>query len=143
MLFRSDLDDLLLREAGVRREHGVQVDTTGVSAAQVMGDAGQLGRAVRNLVDNAAGHAAAVVTLSLEEQDGHAVLTVADDGPGIPGQEHERVFERFAQLHPARSSGGAGLGLAITREIVERHGGTVRIDPDHRQGTRLVVRLPH
>lgn len=138
-----DLDDLLLREARVRREHGVQVDTSGVSAAQVMGDAGQLGRAVRNLVDNAARHAAAVVTLSLEEQDGHAVLTVADDGPGIPGQEHERVFERFAQLHAARSSGGAGLGLAITREIVERHGGTVRIDPDHRQGTRLVVRLPN
>jgi signal transduction histidine kinase len=138
-----DLDDLVLAEARDARQHGLTVDTAGVSAAQVMGDAGQLGRAVRNLVDNAARHAHRTVTLTLAEKDGHAVLAVADDGPGIPPHEHERVFERFARLDEARADGGAGLGLAITREIVERHGGTVRIDPDHRPGTRLVVRLPH
>jgi signal transduction histidine kinase len=72
------------------------------------------------------------------------VLTVADDGPGIPELERERVFERFARLDDARSAdtGGTGLGLAITRDIVERHGGTITIDPDHRLGTRFRITLP-
>ncbi len=135
-----DLDDVVLAEA--RTVDGLTVDTSGVSAAQVRGDGGQLARAVRNLVDNAARHARTVVTLTVAEQDGHAVLTVTDDGPGIPPDEHERVFERFARLDGARTDGGSGLGLAIVREIVGRHGGTVRVDPDHHDGARLVVELP-
>jgi signal transduction histidine kinase len=84
------------------------------------------------------------VTVGLAEQDGEAVLSIADDGPGIPANMQERVFERFARADVARvnSAGGAGLGLSITREIVTAHGGTVTIDPACTQGVRFVVRLP-
>jgi signal transduction histidine kinase len=110
----------------------------------VVGDRDQLARAERNLADNAARHASSTVTFTVAEADGEAVLTAADDGPGIAAEDRERVFERFTRLDDARSaaSGGTGLGLAITREIVERHGGRVTIDPDWPVGTRLVVVLP-
>jgi signal transduction histidine kinase len=140
-----DLDDLVLREADrLRATEERHVDLRGVSAAQVVGDRDQLARAVRNLADNAAHHASSTVTFTVAEADDEAVLTVADDGPGIAAEDRERVFERFTRLDDARSaaSGGAGLGLAITREIVERHGGRVTIDPDWPVGTRLVVVLP-
>jgi signal transduction histidine kinase len=142
---RLDLDDIVLRDAHrLRAEGRVAVDASGVSAAQIHGDPEQLARAVRNLTDNAARHATGIVSLSLVEQDGAAVLSVADDGPGIPIDQHERVFERFTRLDEARTpgAGGAGLGLAITREIVERHGGTITIDADHRPGTRFLIVLP-
>ena len=72
------------------------------------------------------------------------MLTVADDGPGIPEDQRERVFERFTRIDDARTrnAGGAGLGLAIAREIVERHRGTVAVDPQHEGGARFVVTLP-
>jgi len=140
-----DLDDIVLQCTRHLRAGGrVGVDTSGVSAAQVRGDRDELSGAVANLLDNAARHAASHVVLTLAEHDGHAVLTVADDGPGVPADQRERVFERFARVDDARSAdaGGAGLGLAITREVVERHGGTVRIDADAATGARFVVTLP-
>ena len=70
-------------------------------------------------------------------------LTVADDGPGVPPDDRDRVFERFTRLDDARSArdGGAGLGLAIARDIAERHGGTLTLD-DGSPGARFVLRLP-
>jgi signal transduction histidine kinase len=141
-----DLDDVVLREAARLRASAatITVDTSNVSGAQVSGDPAQLTRVVRNLADNAARHAAAAVTFTLTEQDHSAVLTVTDDGPGIPAEDRERVFERFTRVDDARNAahGGAGLGLSITREIVQAHGGRVAIDPDHAPGTRVVVVLP-
>ena len=144
-----DLDDIVLRAARRVRAGGrATVDLSGVSAAHVRGDRQQLERAVRNLVDNAERHAAGRITLTLQESDGDAVLTVADDGPGIPSDSTELVFERFGRLDTARArdAGGTGLGLAITRDIVERHGGTVGVDAAHdaahAAGARFVVRLP-
>jgi signal transduction histidine kinase len=69
---------------------------------------------------------------------------VADDGPGIPLEHRELVFERFARVDEARThtDGGTGLGLAITREIVRRHGGTIRVDPSYSPGSRFIVELP-
>jgi signal transduction histidine kinase len=69
---------------------------------------------------------------------------VTDDGPGIPPEEAERVFERFTRLDPARpaADGGAGLGLSIAREIIARHGGTIAVDTEHDAGARFVVVLP-
>jgi len=140
-----DLDDLLLDEVRrVRQLGAATVDTSGVSAAQVLGDRRQLARVVRNLADNAVRHAVSRVVVTLAERDGDAVLTVADDGPGIPPGEAERIFERFARLDEARNvdDGGSGLGLAITREIVSGHGGRVGLDATVTAGACFVVELP-
>jgi signal transduction histidine kinase len=140
-----DLDDIVLHHAqNLRSFGGVTVDSTGVSAAQVRGDRDQLDRAVGNVSDNAARHATRRVAFALTEHDGVAQLSISDDGPGIPPDARERVFERFTRLDDARApgSGGAGLGLAIARDVIERHGGTIVLDPDHRPGTRFVITLP-
>ncbi len=138
-----DLDEIVLAEARrARNRTAIPIDTHAVSGAQVDGHADQLGRVVRNLLDNAARYAASQITVTLAESDGDALLTVADDGPGVPPAERERIFERFAR-HDAgrsRSAGGTGLGLAISREIVTAHGGTITLGPG--PGAHFSIRLP-
>lgn len=109
----------------------------------VTGDALDLGRVLINLVDNALRHTSAPVVVELRADGSDAVLTVTDDGPGIPEPDRERVFGRFTRLDSARSrdEGGAGLGLAIVRETVHAHGGAVHLE-DACPGLRAVVRLP-
>jgi len=82
------------------------------------------------------------VTVTLNETDSAAVLTVADDGPGIPPDQRDRIFERFARIDGARSSdnGGTGLGLAITHDVVIGHGGSILVD--NAPGARFTVSLP-
>jgi len=73
-----------------------------------------------------------------------AVLTISDDGPGIPPEARSRVFERFTRLDDARhgATGGTGLGLAIARDVIRRHGGTITVDPETVSGARFVIKLP-
>jgi signal transduction histidine kinase len=141
-----DLDELVLTEARRLHDRGrVAVDASQVSGARVSGDRDQLSRVVRNLVVNAERHAAGEVCLELRTLDGEAELVVADDGPGIPAADRERVFERFTRLDEARGRdrGGAGLGLAIARQVVRAHGGAIWVaGGDGDAGARLVVRLP-
>lgn len=141
-----DLDDLVLAEVRRLRARGgdLVVDASGVTAGQVRGDADQLARVVANLVDNARRYARSTVVVTLAEQGDRVLLSVADDGPGIPPADHERVFERFARVDEARDAarGGTGLGLAIARDVVTRHGGVIAVDPTHTPGARLVVALP-
>ncbi|MGH8823342.1 MAG: ATP-binding protein, partial [Jiangellaceae bacterium] len=123
-------------DASVRR--------TGDDHAVVSGDVDALTRVVANLVDNAARHARAEVTVDLHGTPGDGVtLTVTDDGPGIPTAARESVFERFTRLDEARSrdAGGTGLGLPIARELVRAHGGEIRLE-DNGPGVRALVRLP-
>ncbi len=114
----------------------------------VAGDPDALARLLVNLLDNAVRHAASRVCVSVLRDGGWAVLTVTDDGPGIPPEDAERVFGRFARLDDARArveagtgEEGAGLGLAIVRSTAEAHGGTVSLG-DAGPGLRAVVRLP-
>jgi len=140
-----DLDAIVLREADALRPRGrVEVDTSAVSGAQVEGDADQLTRVVRNLLDNAERHARATVEVALRDDADGVVFTVSDDGPGVPVEDAGRIFERFARVDDARArdEGGAGLGLAIAREIVTRHGGTIRLATVAPAGAALEVRLP-
>jgi signal transduction histidine kinase len=139
-----DLDDVVLSEVEhLRPRAAAALDTSGVSAGRVLGDADALGRAVRNLLENADRHAAGVVHVELGRNGRDVQLVVADDGPGIPPADRERVFDRFARLDAARSrgAGGTGLGLAITKQIVEAHGGTIGVI-DGNGGARVAVRLP-
>jgi signal transduction histidine kinase len=140
-----DLDDVVFAEAAALRSRtSVRLDLSKVSGARVVGDAESLARVVRNLVENAERHARAVVAVELSVTEGAVELVVADDGSGIQPADREQVFDRFVRLDDARSrnDGGAGLGLAIVREIVVAHGGTVTVG-ESRSGARLVVRLPH
>ena len=140
-----DLDDLVFREARRLRADGYQVDIDRLSAAQVSGDAYQLTRVVRNLLDNAARHANQLVTIELGEAGGWARLVVSDDGPGVPPADRERIFERFTRLDDARTRdhGGAGLGLAIARDIVDAHGGQLVLTDDGRStGACFVAIIP-
>lgn len=147
-LVAVDLDDLVLAEGHrLRAQRGLIVDEHGVGAARVMGRPDQLRRVVRNLCDNASQWAHGVVRLELRTREGWAELVVSDDGPGIPPDQRDRIFERFARVEESRSksSGGTGLGLAIVRELVVAHGGSVRAGPPGGppvDGARIVVRLP-
>jgi signal transduction histidine kinase len=91
----------------------------------VLGDETQLSRVVSNLVDNALKYAASFVELSVRQDGRQAVISVSDDGPGIPAADRERIWERFARLDDDRSraGGGSGLGLAMVRELTMAHGG--------------------
>ncbi|MFJ9523138.1 sensor histidine kinase [Kitasatospora sp. NPDC101801] len=116
-----------------------------LAEATVAGREVLVGRLLRNLLDNAARHAAATVTVTLRTVDGRAELTVADDGPGIPAADRDRVFDRFVRLDAdrTRAAGGAGLGLALARTIATTLGGTVAAtEPPSGHGAHLVVSLP-
>ena len=112
--------------------------------ARRIGRRDQLGRVVRNLVDNAARHAQSRVGISLATDHGVVALTVDDDGPGIPEGDRDRVFERFTRLDDgrARDAGGLGLGLSMVKAIVEQHDGTVAVEESPLGGARLLVQLP-
>lgn len=140
-----DLDDLVIAEAQrVKVMGSTAVDGRGIGPARVLGDPRLLARAVRNLVDNAARHAASTIALTTAAGGGWAAAHVDDDGPGVPEHERERVFERFTRLDEARSrdAGGSGLGLAIVREIVHAHGGRVHVETGPLGGARFTILLP-
>jgi two-component system OmpR family sensor kinase len=116
---------------------------------EVMGDADRLGKVFGNLVDNALKHASdensgGRVVLQAGHQQALVVCSVTDNGPGIPAEDLPRIFERFYQVDKSRvrRASGAGLGLAIAKEIVQAHGGQILAESVEGLGTRFTVRLP-
>ncbi|MEV4750286.1 HAMP domain-containing sensor histidine kinase [Streptosporangium sp. NPDC049248] len=139
-----DLGQVTAEEAARSRPRPeIRVTLEVAADTVVLGSAGQLRRLVANLVDNAVRHANSTVTVRLASDGGEAVLDVCDDGPGIPVEHHEAVFDRFTRLDEARDrdAGGSGLGLAIARDIAVRHGGSLRITGEDR-GACLQARFP-
>ncbi|MEV3923325.1 sensor histidine kinase [Actinomadura coerulea] len=126
-----------------RRPSDLKIVTELSPGVVVRGVRMQLVRLLGNLLDNAERYAGSRVAVEVGRRDGLALLVVTDDGTGIAPADRERVFERFTRLDTARSrgAGGAGLGLAIAREIARAHGGTLRIE-DHPSGARFALRLP-
>lgn len=144
-----DLDDIVLFERRHLAATGrAQVDATGVSAGRVRGDPGALRHAVRNLLDNATRYGDHV-RITLRGGGQQIVLVVADNGPGVPPEDRDRVFDRFARVDTDRSrdGGGVGLGLAIVAQVVHAHHGTITLDQDDAPpgglgGARFTLRLP-
>ncbi|MEU3105230.1 sensor histidine kinase [Streptomyces griseoflavus] len=136
---RVDLAAMAREEAAGRT--GVTVDAV---PAEVTGSRGQLGRVLANLLDNAGRHARERVTVTVRREGALAVLAVADDGEGVAEADRERIFERFVRLDAARSrdDGGAGLGLAIARDVAVRHGGTLTAGTAPAGGALFELRLP-
>jgi heavy metal sensor kinase len=120
--------------------------TCDLQTVQVAGDAARLGQVVANLVSNAVTYnrEGGRVRLQLVAEGHQAILTVSDTGIGIGETDLPRVFERFYRVDKARTGnrGGVGLGLAICREIVRRHGGTIDVASVIGEGTTVTVRLP-
>ena len=139
-----DLGRIVLREVqGFALSPGVAVDATEVEGVRIFGNESQLRRVFVNLLDNANRFAATQIKVSVRTERNSALLEVADDGPGIPIADRERIFERFSRLDSARSrhEGGAGLGLAIAKEIVLAHGGEIGLF-EEKKGAHFYVRLP-
>jgi signal transduction histidine kinase len=116
----------------------------GVGHGRVVADRQRLTQAIVQLAQNAAGHTAEgdLVALGSAISDSEARFWVRDTGPGIPPEDHERIFERFARSEDARRTEGAGLGLAIVRAIAVAHGGRVQVQSRAGQGATFTVHIP-
>ncbi|MBO2450042.1 HAMP domain-containing histidine kinase [Actinomadura barringtoniae] len=140
-----DLGLLAAEEVARRQGNRVPIRLDVADGVLTRGDERQLSRVLENLIANAQRYATARVTVRVaaDAGAGEAVVEVVDDGPGIPPEDRERVFERFTRLDAARGrqTGGAGLGLAIAREVAIAHGGTLRVG-ESAAGARLVLRVP-
>ena len=110
--------------------------------APLVGNAVLVGELASNLVHNAARYGARTATVATRVAGDRSLLEITDDGPGIPREARERVFERFSRLD-AQSTQGSGLGLAIVSEIAQRHGATVELaDGAGGKGTRVTIAFP-
>ena len=145
-----DLDEVCLAEAARSRPLPVTVRIS--APARIIGNVGSITRAIRNLVDNAVAHATSSVRIDVDVDGDDAVVRVVDDGPGVAPEYADRIFERFFRVDESRTrsagaaavsgrtsrvGGGAGLGLAIARQVVEQHGGTVAVVDSAVDGTSV------
>jgi len=131
-----------LAPSAAERDVELIIDTG--SPVIVCADPDRLGQAVANLVENATSFASSTVTVSLGSEGTEAVITVADDGPGINPVDLPHVFERLyvTKLVPERSESSSGLGLAIVRELVGAMDGSIQAISPPVGGTAMVIRLP-
>ncbi|MFB8271080.1 ATP-binding protein [Streptomyces sp. NPDC055955] len=140
---RVDLATLAGEELSQRPAGRVAVRTH-LEPVEVAGSRSQLARVVGNLLDNAQRHARSRVDIVVRAEGPWAVVEVGDDGAGVPKAERERIFERFVRLDDARArdDGGAGLGLAIARDVAVRHGGALTARSSPAGGALFELRLP-
>ncbi|MEU4261527.1 HAMP domain-containing sensor histidine kinase [Streptomyces sp. NPDC025273] len=140
-----DLGALVREEVSQRAGDRIPVAVSVADGAlEVTGSRGQLARVVGNLLDNAERHAESSVAVAVTRDRGEVLVEVTDDGAGVPEDERARIFERFVRLDDARSrdDGGAGLGLAIARDVAGRHDGTLDVGAAPQGGARFTLRLP-
>jgi signal transduction histidine kinase len=125
------------------RPEALQVEL-GTRLGSVDGDRRLLARAVGNLLRNAQKYAAHTVALSANRIGGRLEIVVDDDGPGIPEEERERIFEPFYRLDRSRdrATGGFGLGLSIAHKAIALHGGNLKVEQSTLGGARFVISLP-
>ena len=121
----------------------VAVSASADGPVWTLGERTALWRVLDNLITNAVRHATTMVVVQTTTDHSTVRLTISDDGPGIPAEDRERVFDRFTRLDNARDrdQGGAGLGLAIVRELLRLHQGTIKLG-DAEPGLRVDVELP-
>nr|WP_229882488.1 ATP-binding protein [Streptomyces alanosinicus] len=147
---RVDLNALAQEEVGLRAVSDRIAAHVRVPAVplEILGSGSrscsQLARVLGNLLDNSQGHASSTVPVELRADGANAMLTVTDDGHGVATCDRERVFERFVRLDEARTrdDGGAGLGLAIARDVVQRQRGTLAVGEGPGGGAAFRVTLP-
>lgn len=134
----------LLRPAAEKRDQALTADIA--PGVIITCDQGKVGQIIHNLIDNALKYTpdGGDIHLTLSAERSHALLTVTDNGVGIPEEDQKHIFERFYRVDKARSraTGGTGLGLSIVHEMVTMHGGEITVESQPGQGSTFMVRLP-
>jgi len=122
---------------------GGRVDVSGDKTLRISADRDLLFDAISNLIDNAIKHGreGGFVSINLDRRDDEAILSVSDDGPGIPSEEFDQVFKRFYRLERSRSTPGNGLGLSLVAAVARLHGARIRL-VDNAPGLRVELRFP-
>jgi signal transduction histidine kinase len=141
------LADEVIRAARVRAPDGITVDLDAPDELPaVSGDEDKLRQVLVNLVENAIKYSpgGGTVVVSLAATNGNGRIAVRDQGIGIAHADHQRIFEKFTRLDPGltRGVGGTGLGLYITRELIDRMGGTIQVRSAPGEGSTFTVELP-
>ena len=139
-----DMEEVVRESVSAAETGPIPITTTHVEPVQVRGQPALLEHVVSNLLENAGRYAASSIDVSLQANGQYAILTVDDDGPGIPEHLRAGVLERFVRVDESRErgTGGAGLGLAIVAEIVRVHEGEIEITDSLSGGARVRVLLP-
>jgi light-regulated signal transduction histidine kinase (bacteriophytochrome) len=135
-------DALQLLESEIRE---TRAEVTSGPLPTITGDQGQLVQLFQNLIGNAIKYHGARpprVHVSAQRRDGAWVFSVSDNGIGIEPGQHQRIFEIFRRLHTQREYPGTGIGLAVCRRVVERHGGTIWVESEPGQGSTFRFTIP-
>lgn len=123
----------------------LSVSLSGLSGIKLIGNRVMLYRAMSNLIENAAKYNRenGSISISASRQEENIIIKISDTGIGIPEEECERIFEPFYRVDQSRSRsvGGAGLGLALVKDIVEKHGGSIRVNSRAGQGSEFILYL--
>ncbi len=139
------VDDVAELYGPVAEEAGVRLDANVAPGIRLRGNRELIGQALVNLVENALKYGpsgeGATIAMHARESGGRIVIEVADNGPGIPEEDRDRVVERFVRLEKARTESGAGLGLSLVAAVARLHRGVFRIE-DNEPGVRAVIDLP-
>lgn len=128
-------------------DEGLAIETDIAEGVRLNGNRELLGQALVNLIENALKYyepeegKSGVIRVSLKSEGGRVLITVADNGPGIPDADRGRVVERFVRLEKSRTEPGSGLGLALVAAVARLHKGELRLE-DNEPGLRAVVELP-
>lgn len=140
------IEDVLVDLRAIADQQGVRVSFKAGEQLPVVGDAELLQRALQNIIENAIqyNHRGGTVSIHMRRDGARVVIEIADTGMGISAADLPYIFDRFYRADQSRSRrrGGAGLGLALTREIVRRHGGEITVESRLDNGTTFRVFLP-
>ncbi len=140
------VSEVIEEQAPRAREKQISLTAHPGGPARVCADRDEIKRALANLLDNAVRYSPGGTSVALASgtSDGWAWFAVKDEGPGIPREHQDRVFDRFHRVDSARSRavGGSGLGLAIVRQIAEAHGGRAGVASEPGAGATFFVYLP-
>jgi len=147
LAFRSTVQDAVDDLQARARTRNVTLENSVSASLVVLADSERMRQVISNLLDNAIKYGREGGKTSVEGRllpDGRLEIAVIDDGPGIPRESQERIFERFYRVDKARSreQGGTGLGLAIVKHVVQAHGGEVRVESEPGAGSRFIINLP-
>ncbi|HEX8539790.1 MAG TPA: HAMP domain-containing sensor histidine kinase, partial [Cystobacter sp.] len=135
--------DVLERSHDVLTHAGCTLDAKVEGPLPVLCDPLRMEQVLENMLSNAMKYGAGgPVRVHCRAERGRALLSVEDEGIGIPLEDQQRIFERFERAAPMRHYGGFGLGLHILKEIIEAHGGDVSVESQPGQGARFTVTLP-